>query len=363
MKERNGFIDLLRLFFSVIILLYHYFSKQGIFISGYYAVEFFVILSGCLFFISWGKLKERSAGDALIHGYKSYIAHRYFRFFLYNLVAFIPLFFIARIWFGNVHTISGLHNALSKDIWEILMVKMAIGFNEGKGLLNNPMWTMGLMLFSEFLIMGLLIYAEKPYLTLIMPVSVFVGMGYWMNSIDNTKHTVWLGFFTAGMLRIYLLTCFGIFCCWIYKKLRQHQFTVVGCFGLTAVELLGWLWFVLVLYFVKGNRYYQFCLTIAATLLIAITLSGKSCTARWFPQTRITDFCAEWSLAIYISHRLVGRWFLGAYPGIDDIMYQKKTVVIAAALIVSLIYLFTMRWIFRIFPSFARKTRALFLDG
>ena len=95
-KERNGFIDLMRLVFAMFVMMYHFHaSDSGHFIRGSYGVEFFVILSGFLFYAAWEKQKRNSSfeanGKRFIY-WKNYMKKRYLRFFLYSFVAFIPVF-------------------------------------------------------------------------------------------------------------------------------------------------------------------------------------------------------------------------------------------------------------------------------
>lgn len=359
-NRRNGFVDVLRLLFAFFVMMHHFHQADpGYFIGGLYGVEFFVVLSGALFFGKWKKLESGGGYKEKLTFSQNYLWNRYKRFFIYNLVAFIPVFILVRIVQQGRHTLPAISSALSSDIWEILMVKMTAGFNGGKSLLNTAAWTMGGMLFAEFVILGMLVWCEKPFLTLIMPLSVLIGTGYWMN-IEDTGHAVWLGLFTVGTLRAYLLTCFGIFCYWLCQWIKKNSFSTAGRWGLTVLELLGYLWCILAVFYFK-NRYYQFCFLLVVTAALAISLSGRSNTSRWIPQSRFTDFCAEWSLALYLNHILVRRWYWYTYPDVGDILWQHRYVSAAAALAISLIYLFVMRGLFRLLPRIGARAKAVFL--
>ena len=56
-----------------------------------------------------------------------------------------------------------------------------------------------------------------------MPLSVIFGIGYWMN-VENTSVWKFHTFFTFGMLRIYILSCIGIFSYLLCKKLKEILF-------------------------------------------------------------------------------------------------------------------------------------------
>lgn len=48
--QRNGFIDVLKFLFSIVIVIFHYYSPKYSYLGmGYTAVEFFMITSGIFF--------------------------------------------------------------------------------------------------------------------------------------------------------------------------------------------------------------------------------------------------------------------------------------------------------------------------
>ena len=55
--QRNGFIDVLKFLFSIVIVIFHYYSPKYSYLGmGYTAVEFFMITSGIFF---WNKYQQR----------------------------------------------------------------------------------------------------------------------------------------------------------------------------------------------------------------------------------------------------------------------------------------------------------------
>ena len=54
--KRNVVIDILRIVFALIVVAFHFFSDGvDLFYGGRFGVEFFVVLSGFLFYSSWIK--------------------------------------------------------------------------------------------------------------------------------------------------------------------------------------------------------------------------------------------------------------------------------------------------------------------
>ena len=180
MKERktlhNGFIDVMRLGFAGIVMMHHFYSNgQKHFPGGGFGVEYFAILAGFLMFSAW----ERHQASGLPLNKRQqywlgYMKRRYVKFFWYCLVAFVIVFLTVRIWRDKVDSIAGVSDALSVDIWEIILIKMN-GLNCGKGTLNAPAWTMNCMLLAEFFILGMLTFVGQKFLVFFMPLSVLLG--------------------------------------------------------------------------------------------------------------------------------------------------------------------------------------------
>lgn len=360
---RNGLIDFARLGLAGIVMMYHFYSGgKKHFPGGYMGVEFFVILAGFLMFSAWDRnhvstlpVEERQ------HYWLNYIKKRYVRFFWYCLIAFVLTFFVARIWLGKLHGIAYICDILSEDIWEILLVKF-LGFNRGAHLLNVPAWTLNCMLFAEFFVLGMLTFWKRQFLTFLMPLSVIFGAGYWMNVEDIAIKTVHI-FFTFGMLHVYFLTCIGIFAHGICKKLKEISFSKVGRYALTAAELMGYGICVLITLY-RPFRYYRACFILVATFVLAISFSGKSFAGSMLPANTFTNFCAELSLSLYLTHYpvlVVFRDILFKSVDIND-LYRQKFVFLCCALAVALAYTYIMRGVFKMLPIVKEKLKSVILE-
>lgn len=237
---RNGLIDVMRLGFAGLVVMYHFYSSgQKHFPGGFLGVEFFAILAGFLMFSAWERHQVSGLPlDKRQQYWLGYMKKRYIKFFWYNLIAFVMVFLAGRIWCDQVHSVVGISDTLSEDVWEILLVNMS-GLNRGKYPLNVPAWTMSCMLFAEFFMLGMLAFFGKPFISLLMPLSLVAGIGYWANLKDASLrffHT----FFTFGVLRIYILTCCGILTYWICQKIKAVPFSAIGRWVLTGAELTGY---------------------------------------------------------------------------------------------------------------------------
>ena len=351
-KKRNGLIDVIRFVFAGIIVMFHFYNGgEKHFFGGKFGVEFFCILSGFLFYMAWDRKQIAIQGyHEKVDYWKNYMKKRYLRFFWYSLVAFLVTFLVVRVWHDGIDSAFMLSDKLSGDIWEILMTKMN-GFNRGKGLLNGPAWTLGCMLFAEFFILGMLVHWERPFLTFWMPCSLIMGCGYWIN-IKVANHTIFLGLFTFGMLRVYLLTCFGILSYYLCKKIQSVKFTDTGRLLLTGCEWMGYAWCILVACF-KSTRNYQFCFIAVMTITVALSFSGATETSKIVSSNRFTSFLGEYSLCIYLTHRAVQRYYQYTYLDIND-LYRQKFTFLAAVFVVGLVYLLFMRYFLKALPRVGR---------
>lgn len=206
--KRNGFIDVMRLIFSLLIVEFHFYEsgEAGVLPLGQMGVEFFVIVSGFLFYSSWEKRTrgENPPIDLRLEHWKTYMIKRYMRFFWPTFFAFLGYFLVIRIWMTESLSLNKVVNWLSSDIWEILLLKMT-GLNRGKlNLLNNPAWMLSSMLLAEFFILGMLVWCRKFFLSFFLPLSMVCTMGYWIN-IDTAAVEKFLGLFTFGTLRVYFV--------------------------------------------------------------------------------------------------------------------------------------------------------------
>lgn len=82
--QRNGFIDVLKFLFSIVIVIFHYYSPKYSYLGmGYTAVEFFMITSGIFF---WNKYQQRRQLPSEYT--KIYLKRRFKRFFPQTFLAF-----------------------------------------------------------------------------------------------------------------------------------------------------------------------------------------------------------------------------------------------------------------------------------
>ena len=167
-------------------------------------------------------------------------------------------------------------------------------------------------------------------------------------------------FFTIGMLRIYILTCLGIFSYWICKKMKATHFSRTGRWTLTILELLGYTICVLIMLHRKGI-YYQLCFSLTIMMIVAVSFSGKSFAGSILPANGLTNFCAELSLNLYLSHWPIVAAFRHIFKDVDD-LYRQKFIFLCCALAAALAYTYIMRGVFKLLPIIKEKLRSVMLE-
>lgn len=131
------------------------------------------------------------------------------------------------------------------------------GINNDAYSLNSVDWTISCTLIVEFLVIGLLVWIKKPFLSLIMPCSMLVAVGIYFHSKSVATSIFVLNLLTVGVLRIYILTCFGILTWYLSQKLSLLKLKTASKAALTAIEALGLLWILFVACFKKMGPYYK----------------------------------------------------------------------------------------------------------
>ena len=294
----NNDIALFKFIYCWYIVFYHFFqAEDGLFIGGYYGVEFYVLVAGIFFFRAYERQAE--SGSLMTPG--EYFKKRFSRLFPWAFTAFLfTLLLVRRTFFLHGFSFETLLDFFSDDIWEILLLKWN-GMNIGNSLmLNVPAWTMSSLLLVGFFLWCVLYYHHREYLGFIMPVSLLIGYGFWRHLPEAYAGT-WVGFTTVGTLRTYLAMCMGYYSLQLSKKLADIPFNDLGSFLLSIVELIGH-GFLIFAMLNRDTRNYQWLCTLVIFLVCAIALSGKSTLCRVLNRSRFIPYLQKLSLSVYLVH-------------------------------------------------------------
>lgn len=290
LRTRNLPIDILRLFFAVIIVLHHsryvLGDENSLFLGGSLAVEFYFFVSGYLLLADVEKAERRSlpyggnhtaaerrslpsSGNhtaAERHGTppaktSSGTEHQDERadtgrdrpcgigtetlhFILRKIRSFLPEFLISWI-IGFVFVCAaeqyGAKEAAHefiRDFWELTMVKMSGLFVHG---INGVMWYLSAMLLGMAVLYPLLRRHRDVMTHLVCPLLALFCYGYLCRTQNHPRDpVVWLGFLYKGMLRAFAGLCVGIVIRMAVERLQRKTprgLTGLGAALVTVCEL------------------------------------------------------------------------------------------------------------------------------
>lgn len=338
MKKQNLDIQFFKFIYSCVIVLYHLASNTAITCrGGYCGVEYFLLSAGLFLFMAFQRGEEKGLNQTP----GQYVLKRFLRFLPWSTTAFLATALVERLWIEPVESVVAWADLFSSDIWEILMVKWN-GMNNNVHLVNSPAWTLSAMLIVGFFIWTLMYYYKKPFVNLIMPLTLVLGFGYWTH-LPSANTELWLGFTTFGTFRTWLIMCLSFYCIPMAEKLSEISFNKKGKVLLTAAEVLIHVFSLCVIVY-RADRYYQWLLTGLFMISIAIALSGHSYIAKILENSKLVKLLGDLSMSIYLMHTLVIRVFCYVYD-ISDWSYADLIPLFAALLVVSLLHYYGTQWI------------------
>lgn len=325
------------------IAIFHFYGRstpREHFPAGGVIVEFFVLVSGVFFYNKWEreKQKQETVPDTYIH---AYMKRRFIRFFPYNLGGVIFAFLVERIYLyqvakGGTITVGKLARWFSTDIWEILLIKMN-GLNKNTTLLNGPAWTISAMFISELVVLCWLVYKEKQFYTVVCPISILIGYGFWAH-LQDVSNEAWIGFTTFGVLRVFLIMCLAWYCYQLALLIKRTKFTKKGVWILTLCEGMAYS-AVIVIIMYGESRNFKWCATLLLIFAVALSMSQKTylyafCTKLNYS---FTSWLGRISLGIYLTHETIIGLYTYFYPNKYD-MYREKVAYMIVCLITAIVF-------------------------
>lgn len=352
MKKQNLDIQFFKFLYSCIIVIYHLAANTAISCKGgYCGVEYFLLTAGLFLFLSFQRGEER--GKVQTPG--QYLWKRFIRFLPWSVTAFLMTVVLDRVFINPVDSVGAWADLFASDIFEILMVKLN-GMTNNVYLVNAPAWTLSAMLIVGFAIWTLMYHYKKPFLALIMPLTIIAGYGFWtyLPSADTEK---WIGFTTFGSFRTWLVMCLSFYCIPMSKKLSEVPFNKLGKAVLTVVEILIHA-FSLFVIFRWEQRYYQWLLTLLFMASIAIALSGHSYLEKLFAKSKLVALLGEVSMSIYLVHTAVIRGFAHVYD-MSQWSYVQLLPLFAVLLVVAFLHYYGTKLLVWVLSKLSKKTMAI----
>ena len=313
--QRNGLIDLLRLIFTISVLISHFGSYFDLtrtqipyFRTGL-NVEFFFTLSGFLMAASADHLAckgKLSAED---------IAASTLSFMKRKIAAIAPVWYLVLIGYitreaGKRHlSLFGILKLLQEMFPSFLMLQ-SLGLKEH---LSIPYaWYISVMLVAQLVLFPILAYRRRLYTYITAPLVIlfYCAFALQYRSTIVTLQQQWYAFFYPSLPRAIALLSGGAICYELAQLLRLHyggRLTNTGRCAFAAAEILIMLVTLHEVVTRIGGKedIYQYVLVL---LMITLLMSDLGSLARFFTHP-VFGWFGKISLSIYLSQGLALGFF------------------------------------------------------
>lgn len=273
--NRNKAFDLLKLLFTIIIVIHHSGYFYGVLNRGYIAVEFFFITSGYFLYRTYETNKTVNT--------LAYFKKRAYRLYPEYWFAFAVIFI----------TLSAMHSLPYKDwyspIIEFLMLQN-IGI-PGLSVMNYPCWYLSVLMVGGTLVYFLLYKLSRKYFNIVAV--VIIAMTYLYLIIHSSDIEQWntVGYviyipFWRGMADMLIGTL-------IYQspepKNQRISLICECCCGIGIVLFLR----------LPGNYDY---LTLAMIIVLVWSIRSDKSLLRKIGDFRVFDWVGKYQYSIYVNH-------------------------------------------------------------
>lgn len=291
MKQRNYSIDLLKLYFALLVAVSHtQFPSTLPIIAGGSIVLLFFILSGYFLVCSFDSGKYKEPWD--------YTLGRVKRIWPYYAAAFVIMY----LYLNRGAGLRSLVLEFCRSLPELFMLHNT-GFLEGG--INYPLWQLAALVVVSHLFFALLKWNRGLTLDLICPVTAMVCYTYYLQVTEETA----LPFVYVPLIRAAGAVAMGMF---LHRPIRMmvKKLEESGCGSLPALVSAA---SVLMLLLIWTNRM-TYALVIPYTGLLVCMLYSRGIWARWFRHPALGKL-DKLSLGIYLNHALIVR-LVEDHPGI-----------------------------------------------
>lgn len=291
MKTRNSYIDLVKLGFAIVILLYHF--NVPSFQGGYVVVEGFFIISGWLMM----RAAERETSLPEAENCCRFMLRKYLSIFPYLLISALIGYFV------NVH-VQGLDKEMAKNVFPLLIFEViplqCAGFDGYWA--TGVSWYLSAMFISMLVLYPLAVKWKRKFSVTVAP---FISVIFYGLLCKNYHHldvpNFWIvDLFNSGLLRAAAGICLGAVSFEICKRFAEKPLGKVGKSVCSAVNLFC---IVCVFLLIRECKHTYFDFVIVALLFVFLTigLSQNSLLSAYL-RVDFTKYLASFSTVIYLNH-------------------------------------------------------------
>ncbi len=332
--KRNGYIDIIKFLFAIIIAEFHFGS--GLFPGGRIAVEGFFMITGYLMLKSIEK--EKASNEELGKATVSFLWKKYKSLFVFLLPATILSYIVTAICketlFGDAI------KRLPLLLFEIIPLNST-------GLKGEYVIGISWYLSSMFIALAILYPLAKKFrqkFTLIAcPIIVLLGYGtlsHFFGHLAVNYQYIGETIINTGIVRGFAGCALGCILYETSKALSRFKPTTFAKVVFTVAEILGFLYFLQIMH-TKPKTHYDYLLVFVIFLFLTIGINGLSYTthlwnSKWTKPFGIASTLIVLTHFCWIAYlkKLIGQDF--------NKMPQALWYILAVALSCVVVYLFSI---------------------
>ncbi len=308
-SKRNYYIDFLKFIFSVIIVCYHSWMFTGNFGSGYFnrgyfAVDFYFIVTGFLFIKSLEKLAVKKNKEA--------VGLLDIKFVFNKVKDLLPtiLFVFLVGYFMTFEKASFNHDVMFSD--SVITELFFLGFL-GKGMrVNLSCWYISVMILVLFVLFPLAYKYKKNYNYYIAPLIIISCLGlvnYFKLTITDPLVSNYI--FINGIYKGFIFINLGVIAYEVCNYLKQKQISKKGRIVATGVETIIYILLFLNMHYNVMGSYLN---AILFTFNVALTFSNFSYTSDLF-NNEFFQKLGKFGFILYLSNIPARTLVLAKYTG------------------------------------------------
>lgn len=332
-KKINPEVDLIKFFFSIIVVLYH--SKYidvvaaggKIFPYGYLAVEFFFMVSGYLMAKSSVKYDVARVGKSTF----DFVMKKLKSIYPYFLFSFVSAFAVRQVIFfvKTDHSIIDFcKDAVLATSEALMLMKSGVEFGT---IYNGPTWYIGAMLFAMAILFPILLKHRDWYLNIGSLVIAIFGYALSYQEKGHLNYLDWSGWTTMSIIRAIAGVSLGCFVFALVEKVQANGVALKkpGKALLWLAEISVLALFVVIMQF-EGKNSFDYITIILDIIICFIIFSGLTGVQDILPQ-KFCSFLGKCSLLLYLNHRFMTRIINHFLP---DLSYEHAMIAYFALAII-----------------------------
>ncbi len=334
MKKRNGNIDLLKFLFALALIIYHgrkiAFNASPLFLHGYFAVEFFFIVSG--FYLAKTAIEQKKDSG-------KFIIDKYLGFLPYHTFCFILAFGAVTV-IGSYSSIKSLAKLVFASVPEYFIVPCLAGLKYNMANINGIEWYLAAMILAMAIIYPFVKKWPQTFCKVAAPLIFLFISGYLFNVNNQSYNCIsdWNGFICLGVLRAIAeisIGCTIYFFTFAHKEIENSNSSKLM---LTIGEILCW---VIVFAFMTSNlkNKYEFSAIYFVIFGLCITFSGKSYLSGLF-NNKFIFFLGKLSFPMFLNQSWTRKVLIKYNPGFSYI--EAELAFIGLTVVMSILCIIIM---------------------